>query len=77
MGNCFLENTNISCSSSFQPRPVQKRLWELDMSHTPTWPAHGTAAAPQGVHECAGATSRRAFAWRRGFAAIAAAAQKE
>ena len=29
MGNSFLENANISCSSSFQPRLVKKRLWEL------------------------------------------------
>ena len=28
-GKLFLENTNISCSSSFQPRPGSKRLWEL------------------------------------------------
>ena len=30
MGNCFLENTNISCSSNFQLRPMamQKRFWE-------------------------------------------------
>jgi hypothetical protein len=39
----------------------------------PAWPAHGTTAAPWGVHERAGAASRRAFARRRGFAATAAA----
>jgi hypothetical protein len=29
MRNCFLENTNISCSLGFQPRSVQKLLLEL------------------------------------------------
>ena len=47
----------------------------------PTRPAHGTAAAPRDVYECARAPSRRAVARRRGFAATAAldtaAAQKE
>ena len=38
-----------------------------------TWPAHGMAAAPRGVHECMGAASRHAAARRRKFAATAAA----